>query len=265
MWKLTSVEKQKICESYKAGETSPQLALKFKVSAAAICGILNRRKINIRSNSDAQHQRKCNLDEKVFDNLNEESLYWLGFIFADGCIVKRHGKSPELSFALKNEDILHLYKFKNFLKSSHSLTYIKQYNTNRFGVRSVRLVSKLEEYGITERKSLTAKVENEKLYNSKHFWRGIIDGDGCIGTYKNRNKKYIRLELVGSRFIVTSFSNFVSDNIIKHHSNVRKHKSIFIISFGGQTAIPVIKHLYFNCKISLDRKKLLADFIIMPP
>lgn len=260
MWKLSIKEKQEICSLYKNGMTSPQIANKFNVSFVAILGILKRRDVEIRSNSDAQNQRKCSLDETVFDRLNEKSLYWLGFIFADGCIVKRHGKSPELSFSLKNEDIAHLQKFKSFLKSSSSLIYIKQHNSNRFAVRSVKLVKKLEKYGITERKSLTASVSNENLYNSKHFWRGVIDGDGHIGmtTNNNNGKIYPRIELVGSKDMVSKFNNFVFKNIIQHRSQTRKHKSIYIVSFHGKTAIPVVEYLYSNSHIYLDRKNVLA-------
>lgn len=259
MWKLTNEQKQLICDLYQEGETTPQLARKFGVSFVAICGILKRRKIKMRSNVEAQWQRKCKLNEEAFDIFSEESLYWLGFIFADGCITKRKGKSPELSIALKSGDVEHLYKFKNFLKATNKILYLEQYNANRFAVRSAKIIKTLEKYGITERKSFTVNP-NPLLINSKHFWRGVIDGDGHIGLFSKY--KYPRIELVGSEFMVKKFADFVSKNIIKHNSSIRKTKSIYVVSFCGNIAIPIIKYLYSDCNIHLNRKKQFVDVLL---
>jgi len=55
--------------------------------------------------------RKYTLNEEFFDELNEKSVYWLGFLYADGCVRKR--KSSELRLKLKKEDKSHIEKFNN--------------------------------------------------------------------------------------------------------------------------------------------------------
>ena len=54
---------------------------------------------------------------------------------------------------------------------------IKGKTCNQFTIRftSKRLAGKLIAFGVTHRKSLTAKVIG--LEDDKHFWRGVLDGD----------------------------------------------------------------------------------------
>ena len=59
------------------------------------------------------------VDESFFDNIDtEEKAYWLGFMYADGC-VNTSSNSFELS--LKEEDYDHIVKFKNALHSEHKI------------------------------------------------------------------------------------------------------------------------------------------------
>lgn len=37
--------------------------------------------------------RKYKLNEHFFDELNEKSAYWLGFLYADGYVRMKDGKS----------------------------------------------------------------------------------------------------------------------------------------------------------------------------
>jgi len=45
--------------------------------------------------------RKYKFNEEFFDVLNEKSAYWLGFLYADGYVRMKDGKSGELKLKLK--------------------------------------------------------------------------------------------------------------------------------------------------------------------
>ena len=47
--------------------------------------------------------RKFNLNENFFDEMNEKSSYWLGFLYADGYVRMKDNKSGELKIKLKYE------------------------------------------------------------------------------------------------------------------------------------------------------------------
>ena len=53
---------------------------------------------------------------------SEEKAYWLGFLYADGYVNKIQG---QVAVALKEEDLQHLKKLKNFLKCNNKISYDK--------------------------------------------------------------------------------------------------------------------------------------------
>ena len=44
--------------------------------------------------------RKYNLNENFFDEINDKSVYWLGFLYADGSVRMKNNKSGELKLKL---------------------------------------------------------------------------------------------------------------------------------------------------------------------
>lgn len=71
--------------------------------------------------------RKYNFNEHFFDGLNEQSSYWLGFLYADGYVRMKDGKSGELKIKLKDTDKSHIEKFLNDIDCFRKkINYIKQ-------------------------------------------------------------------------------------------------------------------------------------------
>lgn len=112
---------------------------------------------------------------------------------------------------------------------------------------------KLAEYGVIPSKSFRT-VAPEALCNNKHFWRGLVDADGTIDSFCNgTNVNYPRLRLIGSKILMTQYLDFVK-TIVVCKASVLPHKSIFEVGLGGISAMPVLKNLYHNSSIYLDRK-----------
>lgn len=60
-------------------------------------------------------------NKDYFEKINtSEKAYWLGFLYADGCITRFYKgevlKSMSLEITLKDADCEHLIKFKNALE-----------------------------------------------------------------------------------------------------------------------------------------------------
>lgn len=133
-------------------------------------------------------------DNTIFDSIDtEEKAYWLGFIFADGCVAKQKAKrNYAITIGLAIQDINHLYKFNHFVKYiKNNMKIIKAKPSNIaknvqdkcvFSVSNKHLWETLNPYGCTPQKSLTLEFPDKNIFKSvdliRHFIRGYIDGDG---------------------------------------------------------------------------------------
>jgi hypothetical protein len=210
--------------------------------------------------------RKCKLNENAFDEVTESSAYWIGFLMADGCINLKKNRQPSVSLRISERDIEHVEKFRSFLESTHKISVYenKRYNTNgklaSIAVTSSKLVLDLEKYGVTARKSLTAKA-CEELEQNPNFWRGMVDGDGYIYTTFNNLPA---IGLCGSENIVKQFENFVKQAAPNCQATPR-HRKIWQFQTSGKHAYLILKELYQNTSVSLDRKQTLANDILSVP
>lgn len=217
--------------------------------------------------------RKFSLDESVFDTLTPESAYWLGFLMADGCVFCQENRIPMVSICLGGKDREHLVKFLQFIKSPGRA--ITQHRDGSFTVqvKSKRLVECLASYGITPRKSFTAKAIGDIAHNPD-FWRGVIDGDGCVGDYickstkqygrKNYVSRNIMLQLCGSKDICEQFLSFAHPHVPGCRASVRFTESdnMYVTALGGKYAKRIISELYGGSTIYLDRKYEKAMSIV---
>lgn len=259
---LSTNEIESIVNRYQDGETVTEISFDLKHSQDFISDTLRKAGVKLRSRPEFlilahqkdgnNYKRKYPIDESAFETVAEESAYWAGFLMADGCV-----HSSNVSLTLQHRDLSHIEKFRDFLKSSHKISTIsvkspssdKFYPQATYTFSSAKIVNSLKIFGITPRKSLTAKVKG--LENNRHFWRGVIDGDGSLGLDKRGNTAYI--SLVGSQYLMKQFLSFVK-SIVDTKAKVNQHHSIFAVGLACQKAFDVISVLYNDCNIYLDRK-----------
>ena len=156
------------------------------------------------------------VNEAVFDTITEESAYWLGFLMADGSISTGKTGNPRIALTLAERDREHLVKFRKFLNCSNQiLSKIAKVNEkvwNQYTLRfsSKKIADRLKEFGITERKSLTAKSIG--LEDNKHFWRGVLDGDGHIKNSDGNDGDSV--VVVGSQDLMRQFITFIAFRLV---------------------------------------------------
>lgn len=213
-----------------------------------------------RRRGDAAPQTIKTLNRDAFKTETDESAYWIGFLITDGCILRRKTGSAHIVLALAHRDIDHLIKFQKFLGSNHKITHVKKTNADRLAVTSDEIADTLEKYGVVPRKSYTAKVIG--LEFNRHFWRGVIDGDGYIGLYRCRKSRLPRIGLVGSRYLLHQFKDFAVTVVPRLRSDLQSNRNIFKIDFNGNAAGELVKYLYSDCATFLDRKRARALQII---
>jgi hypothetical protein len=196
------------------------------------------------------------MDETVFDSINEYSAYWIGYLMADGNLYTGKTGNPRIALTLASDDRDHLIKFRRFLNCSNEIqTKICKVNgkvwiqyTLRFS--SKRIANALVSFGVTAKKSLTARVIG--LHNDRHFWRGVLDGDGYI-----KNKDGIdgdRIVVVGSYSLMRQLALFIKHKVPGSEVKIKQDKNIHRLFIYGYTARMLAELLYANCSVALDRK-----------
>lgn len=216
------------------------------------CGCLNKEVQKANHIVLSNFQYKYTYNEDFFKTLTEESAYVLGYLYADGCL----GKNKK-SISITSIDIDILSKISLLIRNTEEIKSITKASGKNKTYYHLNFTNKeiyrdLLSWGLYPNKSLTLTIP-EKLQYNKHFWRGMIDGDGWV--FKTEKSRFV-VGLCGTLSVCESFKDFcktlfeVDCKININSKSGFNHR----LTFSGTKAIFLHKHLYENAKISMDRK-----------
>jgi intein-encoded DNA endonuclease-like protein len=246
-----------VIKRYDELKNLKKVAKSFNVSLRPVVRILKKNKIELTN-------RKYDVNHSFFEVIDtEEKAYWLGFLYADGCVRKtKTGSQVVLKLSIKDEE--HLSFFKKNIESEHKITYYENKTVSKKGTPSIskncvirinsnEMVENLIDKGCTPRKTFTIDYPNidEKFY--KDFIRGYYDGDGNF-FYNEKTKMSVVTIVCAS----DKFRNFLIDVVSKIpnigiiHENKDKY-TIKIVNILG--IINFLDYIYQDSKIYLKRKK----------
>lgn len=245
-----------ICNRYNRGETTTFLSKEYGCSKTKILQVLKCNRILTRNRSE--QKRIYNLNENVFNELNENSLYWLGFIAADGNLYINSRGTKNLQFGLHQKDEDQIDKMKCFFGTKKPTYYYKSKRLYKgkyiispevkFNIISKKIFDDICSYGIMPKKTFNMEIDGRLM--NKHFFRGLFDGDGSIYSYENAN---LQACIVGIEQVLTSFKIFLEQNIGLSFK-LSPCKNIYRINWYGEKAIKVLNLLYEDSNIYLNRK-----------
>jgi hypothetical protein len=240
---------------YESGLSIREVSESLGVSATAIHTALEAFGTKKRTLSVAQRRYKIN-DNAFSDTSDPEACYWAGFILADGCIRLGGSAGYSIEVGIQREDENHLLKLARFLDTDRKVDR-PTLNLSRLRVNSEKICKDLHAFGVVPVKSKVASIPLEFRRN-RDFLRGLVDGDGTLYTNKLKGKNYLRLALVGSKPVVSQFSEYISE-VAGKKINIYSTSSIFGTSICGKNAIKLADKLYRNAEIFLDRKKAIYE------
>lgn len=235
---------------YEGGLLSSEIADKFNVDSCTVNRNLLKHFGIKRSVSEANKLFKTILlPEKLFSlPLTANDSYLLGLLATDGN-VNKNGKGVEFC----SSDIDLCLIVKNLIGMGAIYSY--KHRAFLWSVSSTELNRRLIDLSITPNKSFTLEYPKCKL-SHPDFFRGIIDGDGCIFL----DKKYIGLKLYSAS---EKFINEVREMVIKKIGvtmNINKNKKdVYSIGNSGKKAIKIMDWMYANSNEQnrLSRKHLI--------
>jgi len=198
--------------------------------------------------------RNFNIKSNIFNNLTEESAYWLGFILADGCLTRQNSndKYRGLKVSIQLRDFNYLKKLGKFLGYKG-----KYYDDKRDGhirkilrFNDVKLIENLINIGWQSFKdgSNTDIMDYVGSYFN-HFLRGYYDGDGGISNNKDKKKTWycyiVTPHGLHAKYIQSKLN--INSNLIK--------QDIFRVNINGSNNVKsFLEWLYKDATIYMDRK-----------
>ena len=260
--KRISIEiEKKICSDYSTGKySSRELGEKYSLSKSTILRVLKR------NNIEAKNRRlvNTNLDIDYFKEIiTEQKAYFLGFIFADGCV-----SNEELFIDINEKDIDILIKFREEINSQAKIsTRIKgKSSMSRIVVKNRTFTDHLSKYGIIKNKTKNTKhlpyeIIPKELW--RHFFRGLIDGDGWITkTKENRyHIGYVTQYNSTALDFIYMMNELIEDKWKNRVINRNKKYSVVQIQKSEQVK-QLATVLYMNSNIHLSRKFQMAQEIL---
>lgn len=281
---------------YRGGTGWNEIAAKASVSVKSVSNILIRRGIPVTRSfkTDAQQRRTIlellaagsgiaeiastvNLTEdavklftahgrtSVFSKIDTpEAAYWYGFLNADGAIVGVGPGTLRLQVALARKDRAHLVKLREFLGAQRDVWdyeaktiggIVRPYSSLICQERPV--VIDLARLGILPNKTGAEKPWTDAPANLiRHYWRGMVDGDGSVPG------KSFTITLAGSYEVSRAFAcwaNRVGGSAVNPTQDKRSPNHWRVI-IGSRSTIPaLLRELYADAPVSLDRKQEIAD------
>ena len=249
---------------YKEGMSLTKIAQIFKTTRDTLARMLKNNNIEV-----VNHQNLTKFDETIFDSLeSEESVYWFGFILADGNISK---SNFTFELSLSAIDVEHLQKFNHFSKHNKNNVRIgsikcgdKEFQRCRWSITNKHLWNTLYSYGCVPNKSKILEfpkiMENSKYI--RHFIRGYFDGDGCI-TYRKTDKELKpSISMLGTKMFLSKVKKILNSlNIETSEVLFDKHKpETFTLNIHSKSCKDFLNFLYKDSNIYLTRKFKRYEF-----
>lgn len=256
--------KDKIIQEYINGSSILSLSKKYGYKYDKTYSIIKENNLEIRGNDF--NSKKYYNDSHIFDIIDtEEKSYWLGFLYADGCVMQTKS-NMRLSLSLNIKDIEHLKKFKLFLNTNAPIHIYKNNHNNKYcrlQLLDKHLCEQLIRKGVYLRKTEIITFPyflDESLV--RHFIRGYVDGDGCITYFrhnKNKNRIIFALKICSTKEMLESIHKFLPTNKNTDSPTLEKRRknnvNNYSVSYGGNIQVlNILNYLYNNSNIYLQRK-----------
>jgi len=218
---------------------------------------------------------RTGLNEDYFKQIDsEEKAYFLGFIVADGCIVKDKDTTIKkaqnrLVISIQNRDGYILEIINNRIspyKKLQNWTYVGHPLWSKrvtFKINSNKLCNDLETLGVTSMKSGNEQFPIIDKLLMRHFVRGYFDGDGCcyvktinkICKHGGKLKVKVIFTCLNEKFLEELQKELEGIGIIKKIIKKGNRQDVFQYTIENKKDVPTFFHyIYNNSNLFLKRK-----------
>lgn len=232
-------------KDYNSGLSAETIALKYDVSPQTVIDYLNYDQIKVRDYKIAN--RKSEINDNYFDNLNKDKAYCLGQIFALGTIQKVHN-SKYLSLSITSSKKSLIKKtVKSFVYNIDDLKFYEDVKSNIaiLKISSENIYKKLKEYGIEGNMNIPPNLKRD-------FFKGYFEISLKV------NLKNIRIT---SNSYKEDIIKFLIEEINLPTNKIQKSKGI-IIEDRGIVKLLINYYPEISEKIKKSNSKKWKSFLI---
>lgn len=223
-----------------------------------LCGVAKTSFYEILKRYEVEHRngRIYTLDESVLDIEDANKYYILGLFSTDGCIGKNRN-SKYIDISLQENDSVLLEDIKKYFNTNKPLSISEQ--QKRLTLYSEKLYKTLDNYGISEQKSLTLELKKEIPNEFKiDFLRGVFDGDGSIsGDHEHYNTISLCCS-ASEKFIfqLKEMYESLGEEVYKYQTRQKSENrsAMWTLNRGGVPGLKLLKKLYRPGGMFLPRK-----------
>lgn len=207
-------------------------------------------------------------ETSVFLNENANSFYLLGLYLTDGNLYK--GKKTTYEATLKIIDYSLLDSIRNLVAINKPIHKVKNSNCFKFLINNKLITNWLFKYGCIPNKTKIVKFPNIPEQYYSHLIRGMIDGDGSIALYNYARIRFdsASYDLINGVSLILNkwgIDNEIFETpwitSIINGQVVKSTTQMYRIAISGLKAYKLLKILYKDANLFLDRKKIIADKI----
>lgn len=197
---------------------------------------------------------RYNLGNIFYFNIidSDDKAYFLGFIAADGSLVKStQSNSIALTITLNKKDKVILETLRSYIGCETPVKDLSTKDQVRFVIQNKQFTDDLQSYGIEPKKSLNMKsiIQNIPKPYRKAFLRGYFDGDGSI-MKDSKNRYYIQI-----RGTLEFLQAYIDEFELNSYSLKQyPYEKIGRLSTGSKNSVFKFFSMYDNSKVHLKRK-----------
>lgn len=237
----------------REGSSIFKKASRLKLKVNSDVRLANNIKAQVKYQNDRTND-EFNINIEQFINIQKPEVgYILGFLWADGYIVRN-----EIRLEIVKDD---LDAIKPILESIGKWTYsYRNRNGCKTSGRATTSNKKLKEFLVEHDYDKKSYVSADKILSKipndlKHyFFRGLVDGDGCIYVNKKTNEKRISISSSVNQnwFYVENICDEIGVNF-NVYQKIGKHSSS-VIEINGIYAKTFCDYIYQDKQFGLHRK-----------
>jgi DNA-binding CsgD family transcriptional regulator len=240
-----------IVNLYLKGKSLKSISRQFGAST------VNVRNILLKNNVTLREQKEYSVNKNYFDTIDtEEKAYFFGWLVTDGAVTGN-------CVRLKITDREVVENFKKALEYEGPIYIQQPKGTNKkvqyiLAVVRKELAARLTKNGCMQNKTFQLTFPGEDIvpqYLMRHFLRGVLEGDGCIGVEKDRNRW--RVSISGCTAFIEGMGIFLKQLFDLKYA-ITQHKNIVQFRLWDKHHIKTfLDYIYSDTSLYLTRKYLL--------
>ncbi len=233
--------------SMKASEIAKVLGK----STGAIYTYASKNKISLANK--LKQARIHSFNQAFFKDIDiARKAYWLGALWADGCV--NYEKRYAIALSVNKKDLEWVRAFREDLNAQYPIHVNDKRQCVTLQIYSKATAQDLIKHGVVPRKSYAGEIPMVCSNLASHFVRGIFDGDGSLFQMKKGKRR--RVSIVNTAATCEWVSSILHEQIGHggHIYNTSHNCKLFVIILDNEIQ-DFCSWLYRDAKRYLKRKR----------